>query len=294
MELKEKYCWRIIMDDSYGIGSLGKTGRGTCEYFNIPTQKVEMVTGNLTGITSADGGFCCASTSIVYHQVNSLLAATHHLLQRLNSSGYVYSASLPPLLAAASIAGNPLRHWHWNLEHSFGCFGWTARASEETQLQHRAHVQRTDWTFRIESHRVHSPVLSFIFDCQSLLETDCRTRRLFKTSSIRLVFFMISSDYFQGVGRRCAVDQSEICSREGVECSSAEHQNLSICCTFCGTVEPQSCSHQGFCKQSTWSFLISFVLLLLCTTLGYSTNCHRLARVFFPWSSNLLFGWMHH
>ena len=36
MELKEKYCFRIIMDDSYGIGVLGKTGRGTCEHFGIP------------------------------------------------------------------------------------------------------------------------------------------------------------------------------------------------------------------------------------------------------------------
>ena len=35
MELKEKYCFRIILDDSYGIGVLGKTGRGTCEHFGI-------------------------------------------------------------------------------------------------------------------------------------------------------------------------------------------------------------------------------------------------------------------
>lgn len=36
MELKEKYCFRIIMDDSYGIGVLGKSGRGTCEHYGIP------------------------------------------------------------------------------------------------------------------------------------------------------------------------------------------------------------------------------------------------------------------
>lgn len=35
MELKEKYCFRIILDDSYGIGVLGKTGRGTCEHYGI-------------------------------------------------------------------------------------------------------------------------------------------------------------------------------------------------------------------------------------------------------------------
>jgi len=79
------------MDDSYGIGNLGKSGRGTCEYYNIPMKEIEFLTGNLASVTSSVGGFCCASKPIILHQ-------------RLNSSGYVYSASLPPLLAAASIA----------------------------------------------------------------------------------------------------------------------------------------------------------------------------------------------
>jgi serine palmitoyltransferase len=91
IELRDKYCYRLIMDDSYGIGQIGKTGRGTCEYYNIPAQKIEFLTGNLAAITSSVGGFCCASSPIIKHQ-------------RLSSTGYVYSASLPPLLAAASIA----------------------------------------------------------------------------------------------------------------------------------------------------------------------------------------------
>lgn len=36
MKLKEKYCYRLIMDDTYGIGVLGKTGRGTTEHYNVP------------------------------------------------------------------------------------------------------------------------------------------------------------------------------------------------------------------------------------------------------------------
>jgi serine palmitoyltransferase len=91
MELKAKYCYRLMMDDSYGIGTIGKTGRGTCELYNVPPKDIEFLTGNLAAITSSVGGFCCGNKAIVYHQ-------------RLNSSGYVYSASLPPLLAAASIA----------------------------------------------------------------------------------------------------------------------------------------------------------------------------------------------
>jgi len=90
MELKKKYCYRLFLDDSYGVGCLGNTGRGVCEHFNVKTKDVEFLTGNLAAITSSVGGFCCANKAIIYHQ-------------RLNSSGYVYSASLPPLLAAASI-----------------------------------------------------------------------------------------------------------------------------------------------------------------------------------------------
>jgi serine palmitoyltransferase len=35
MELKRKYFYRIMMDDSYGIGVVGKTGRGTCEVHGV-------------------------------------------------------------------------------------------------------------------------------------------------------------------------------------------------------------------------------------------------------------------
>jgi 7-keto-8-aminopelargonate synthetase-like enzyme len=35
MELKEKYKYRIMLDDSYGIGVLGKKGRGVCEHYGI-------------------------------------------------------------------------------------------------------------------------------------------------------------------------------------------------------------------------------------------------------------------
>jgi len=90
MELKDKYKYRLIMDDGCGIGSIGKTGRGTCEYYDIPIRSVDILAGNLETVTGSVGGFCCGSTRIVFHQ-------------RLNSVGYVYSASLPPLLATASI-----------------------------------------------------------------------------------------------------------------------------------------------------------------------------------------------
>jgi len=77
------------MDDSYGVGSIGKTGRGTCEYHGIKPQEIDFITGMLSATSSSVGGFCCGKKDIIYHQ-------------RLNSTGYVYSASLPALLATSA------------------------------------------------------------------------------------------------------------------------------------------------------------------------------------------------
>jgi len=90
MELKKKYCFRIILDDSHGIGVLGATGRGTAQHFGVPCSEIEFLVSSMGNSLSSVGGFCCGSKIVVDHQ-------------RLNSSGYVFSASLPPYLAASSI-----------------------------------------------------------------------------------------------------------------------------------------------------------------------------------------------
>ena len=36
VELKEKYKVRIFMDESMSFGTVGDTGKGVTEYFNIP------------------------------------------------------------------------------------------------------------------------------------------------------------------------------------------------------------------------------------------------------------------
>lgn len=39
VQLKSEYCLRLIMDDTYGVGVLGKTGRGTAEYCDVPVSE---------------------------------------------------------------------------------------------------------------------------------------------------------------------------------------------------------------------------------------------------------------
>lgn len=88
-ELKEKYKFRVVMDESYSLGVLGDTGRGVTEHFQMPIDTVELISANLATSVSSVGGLCLGDTQMVYHM-------------RLHAYGYVYSASLPPLLAKAA------------------------------------------------------------------------------------------------------------------------------------------------------------------------------------------------
>ena len=87
--LKHKYKYRVILDDSLAIGVLGKTGRGTAEYFNVDTKQIDLLCGALDTTCGSMGGYCVGSAKVVDHQ-------------RLSGAGYCFSASSPPYTAAAA------------------------------------------------------------------------------------------------------------------------------------------------------------------------------------------------
>jgi serine palmitoyltransferase len=86
VELKEKYKFRIILDETWSFGVLGRTGRGLTEAQNVDPQQVDMIIGALSGPLCAAGGFCAGSKDVVEHQ-------------RITSSAYTYSAALPAMMA---------------------------------------------------------------------------------------------------------------------------------------------------------------------------------------------------
>ena len=67
--LKNEYFFRIIMDDSLGVGTLGKTGRGTCEYWGVPTSAIDVLTSSMSHALGSVGGFCAGARTVVFHQV---------------------------------------------------------------------------------------------------------------------------------------------------------------------------------------------------------------------------------
>lgn len=91
IELKEKYRFRLLMDESNSFGVLGDSGRGLTEYYGVPVEKIDIITAAMGHALAAEGGFCTGNARVIDHQ-------------RLSSSGYVFSASLPPYLASAAIS----------------------------------------------------------------------------------------------------------------------------------------------------------------------------------------------
>jgi glycine C-acetyltransferase len=91
LDLAERYDAVVAVDDSHGIGVLGRTGRGTAEHFGV-LGRVPVITGTLgKALGGAAGGFVAASRSVI-----------DYLTQR--SRPQLFSNGLPPAVAGSALA----------------------------------------------------------------------------------------------------------------------------------------------------------------------------------------------
>lgn len=81
----------LIVDDAHGTGVMGETGRGTAEYFGVDGM-VDVTMGTFSKTFGAVGGFVSASKPIIDYM-------------RFFARSYMFSASLPPVIIAAVLAG---------------------------------------------------------------------------------------------------------------------------------------------------------------------------------------------
>ncbi|MCI1719902.1 MAG: glycine C-acetyltransferase [Bacteroidales bacterium] len=89
-KLAQKYNAMIMVDESHSAGVVGKTGRGTTELHHL-RGKIEILTGTLgKSFGGAVGGFVTGKKEIVE-------------LLRQRSRPYLFSNSIPPMVAAAGI-----------------------------------------------------------------------------------------------------------------------------------------------------------------------------------------------
>merc|ERR1711977_502803 len=89
IELKLRYKFRLMLDETWSFGVLGRTGRGLTEAQNVDASQVDMLVGSLAGPLCAGGGFCAGSTDVVEHQ-------------RISAASYTFSAALPAMLATTA------------------------------------------------------------------------------------------------------------------------------------------------------------------------------------------------
>ena len=90
-ELARKYDAMVMVDESHSAGVVGRTGRGTTELFNL-RGRVEILTGTLgKAFGGAVGGFTTGKKEIID-------------ILRQRSRPYLFSNSIPPMVAAAGTA----------------------------------------------------------------------------------------------------------------------------------------------------------------------------------------------
>ncbi|KAI2809777.1 hypothetical protein BLOT_000929 [Blomia tropicalis] len=89
-DLADKYDALVFIDECHATGFFGKTGRGTEEYFNLPTGKIDIINSTLgKALGGAAGGYTTGPKGLID-------------LLRQKSRPYLFSNSLPPPVVATA------------------------------------------------------------------------------------------------------------------------------------------------------------------------------------------------
>ena len=89
ISLSKKFNTLLMIDDAHAMGVVGKTGRGGLEYFGIKSRDIIQM-GTLSKAAGCFGGFVAGNRELIDLLVN-------------RARSFIYSTSLPPAVAAASI-----------------------------------------------------------------------------------------------------------------------------------------------------------------------------------------------
>ena len=101
-EISDKYNCCLIIDDAHATGVIGKTGKGTVEYFKDKTGKdlnpyVDLQIGTLSKALASEGGFVCGKQVYIDYLINK-------------SRPFIFSTALSPsTIASANTALNLLK-----------------------------------------------------------------------------------------------------------------------------------------------------------------------------------------
>ena len=91
IQLKQKYKTFLMVDEAHSMGTIGQSGRGISEYFNINPKDIDLWMGTLSKSLASCGGY---------------IAGSHALIEYLKytAPGFVFSVGMSPPNAAATLA----------------------------------------------------------------------------------------------------------------------------------------------------------------------------------------------
>jgi len=102
VEIANKYSCTLIIDDAHATGVIGKTGKGTVEYYKDKTgidltESVDLQIGTLSKALASEGGFVCGKQVYIDYLINK-------------SRPFIFSTAISPsTIASANAALNLLK-----------------------------------------------------------------------------------------------------------------------------------------------------------------------------------------
>ena len=91
VEVKKKHRALLMVDEAHSFGTMGKTGRGIAEHFDMDARDVDIWMGTLSKSAASCGGYIAGSKALVE-------------LLRYTAPGFVFSVGMPPAQVAAALA----------------------------------------------------------------------------------------------------------------------------------------------------------------------------------------------
>lgn len=88
--LRKKYKSLLLVDEAHSMGTIGKTGGGICEYFNINPVDVDLWMGTFSKSFASCGGYIAGKKSLIDYL-------------KYTTPGFVYSVGITPANAAAAL-----------------------------------------------------------------------------------------------------------------------------------------------------------------------------------------------
>lgn len=89
VELAKKYGARVMVDDAHGLGVIGKTGRGTGEYFGLEDE-IDLIMGTFSKSLASLGGYVAGKKEVIEYIKHT-------------SRPYIFSASITPASVSTAL-----------------------------------------------------------------------------------------------------------------------------------------------------------------------------------------------